>query len=101
LALSSQERLPQLPEAGIWIIPALETLPATVTGPIEDVLPELRGEVIESAKRIHRKPDRHAKRAVASRQFNQIGDGMRDFFWIQRRRGEPLKKFLDISLAGS
>jgi hypothetical protein len=61
----------------------------------------VRVEVIESAKRIHRKPDRKAKRAVASRQFNQIGDGMRDFFWIQRRRGEPLKKFLDISLAGS
>jgi|SRR5580698_9060661 hypothetical protein len=59
---------------------------------------ELRGEVVESAKRIYRKPDRNAKRAVARRQFNQFGDGIRDFFWIQRRRGEPLKKFLGSRL---
>jgi hypothetical protein len=39
-------------------------------GPIQNVLLELRGEVIEPTKSIDRQPDREAKRTIASGPFD-------------------------------
>jgi hypothetical protein len=83
LYLKQLQHVPALQITGVGeqhpLYPRFERRQRRVTGPIKDVLLELRGQVIEPAKRIDRQPDREAKRAVASWRFDQIDNAIGDF----------------------